>query len=114
MNKTDLEGLLELEPRQAQAYIQAHADLQLVDVRTPDEHREARLKGSKLISLQTLEARLSELDKRKPLLVYCASGGRSGRALGFLHSQGYSRAKHIAGGIMTWAEQGLPYEAGRS
>jgi rhodanese-related sulfurtransferase len=103
---------IELEPRQAQAYIQATPGLQLVDVRSPDEHREARIKGSKLISLQTLEARLSELDRAKPLLLYCHSGGRSGRALAYLHQQGFSQAKHIAGGIMTWAEHGLPYESG--
>lgn len=110
MAQEDFEDLHELEPRQAQAYIQANPGLQLIDVRTPDEHREARIKGSKLISLQALQARLHELDKKKPLLIYCASGGRSGQALGFLHQAGYAHAKHIAGGIMTWAEHGLPYE----
>lgn len=105
------EGMQELDPRQAQDYIESTPDLQLIDVRGADEHQEARIKGSKLISLHTLEARLHEIDRKKPLLVYCHSGGRSGRALGFLHSQGYTQAKHIAGGIMTWAGYGLPYES---
>lgn len=101
----------ELHPNDAAAYIKANPGLQLIDVRSAEEHRQARLAGSKLISLQTLQVRLSELDKKKPLLIYCASGGRSGMALGLLHQSGFSQAKHIAGGIMTWAECGLPYES---
>lgn len=111
MKKDEFEGLLELEPKQAKKYIAGTPDLQLIDVRSADEHKEARIKGSKLISLQTLEARLHEIDKKEPLLIYCHSGGRSSRALGFLHQQGYSQAKHIAGGISTWAGEGLPYES---
>lgn len=112
MTQDPFEGRLELEPGQARAFMQAHPGLQLVDVRTAEEHREMRIPGSRLISLQTLQARLDELDRRKPLLLYCASGGRSSRALGFLIQQGFEQAKHISGGIMTWAEEGLPCESG--
>lgn len=103
-------GGSELSPQEAQAYIRAHSDIQLIDVRTPEEHRQARLAGSRLISVQALPVRAHELDRERPLLLYCASGGRSGMALDFLRQQGFGQAKHIAGGIMAWAEHGLPYQ----
>jgi rhodanese-related sulfurtransferase len=99
----------ELTPHQAQQWLVSEAKVQLIDVRTPGEHKEIRLLKSKLIPLNTLEARLHELDKKKPVLLYCASGGRSGQALMFLESKGYE-VKHVQGGIMQWADDGLPCE----
>jgi rhodanese-related sulfurtransferase len=99
----------ELTPHQAQKWLAEGGPIQLVDVRTVEEHREAHLSKDKLIPLNTLEARLHELDKKTPVLLYCASGGRSGQALRYLESQGY-QVKHVQGGIMQWAGDGLPYE----
>jgi rhodanese-related sulfurtransferase len=101
----------ELDPKQAQVYIRNTPDLQLIDVREADEYREARIAGAKLISLSTLPARLHEIDRNRPILLYCHGGGRSGRALDFLRSQGYPEVRHIAGGIMAWAASGLSYES---
>ena len=103
----------ELSPQEAAQYLKANPDVQLVDVRQGSEHQEARLAEAKLIPLGTLPAHLRELDKAKPVLFYCAAGGRSGQALDFAERQGFN-AKHIAGGISAWAEAGLPYERGRT
>jgi rhodanese-related sulfurtransferase len=100
----------ELSPRDAKDLLDRDFEIQLVDVRTHGEHQEARIPGSKHIPLHTLPARLGELDKKKPVLFYCAAGGRSGQALGFAESQGYAAA-HILGGISSWAGSGLPYES---
>ena len=101
----------ELSPKEAAQYLKANPAVQLVDVRQVVEHQEARLANAKLIPLGTLPARLHELDKSKPVLFYCAAGGRSGQALDFAEQQGFN-AKHIAGGIGAWAEDGLPYDSG--
>jgi rhodanese-related sulfurtransferase len=101
----------ELSPQDAADYIKATPGLQLVDVRQPDEHREARIAKSKLIPLGTLPLRVHELDKAKPVLFYCAAGGRSGQALRFAEQAGFKDAKHILGGIGGWAGAGLPYES---
>jgi len=45
-------------------------DYNLVDVRTPKEYEQGHLPGSKLIPLGEIRARLSELDRSKPTLVY--------------------------------------------
>lgn len=102
----------DLSPKQAAAFLKSTPEVQLVDVRSPGEHQEARLAKAKLIPLGTLPVRLQELDRTKPLLFYCAAGGRSGQALDFAVQQGYELARHIEGGIGAWAEAGLPYESG--
>lgn len=107
MKETTMER--ELTPQEAKDWLAKEAKIQLIDVRTPGEHKEIRIPKSKLIPLSTLEARLQELDMKKPVLLYCASGGRSGQALMFLESKGYE-ARHVQGGIMQWADDGLPCE----
>ena len=61
----------------------------VVDVRSPEEFKGGHCEGSLNIPLNTLEARYLELDKKRPVIVCCASGGRSGMAMNFLKSQGF-------------------------
>ena len=101
----------ELSPREAEKFMREHPDVQLIDVRQGDEYAEARIAKSTLIPLGILPARIQDLDKARPVLFYCAAGGRSGQALAFAEQQGFKTAKHILGGIGAWAEAGLPYES---
>ena len=74
----------------------------LLDVRTPEEYKEAHIPGSLSIPLAALPARYSELGATDtPLFVHCLSGGRSGQAVRFLKSVGYTNVKNI-GGINAW------------
>lgn len=104
-----------LGPEHAQACMASQKGLQVVDVRTLGEHQGARLKGSQLLSLSALEASMDRLDKRRPVLLYCASGGRSAVALEILQRHGFDRVSHLEGGLAAWMEAGLPVErtAGR-
>lgn len=99
-----------LSPKEVAELIRTAGKLQLVDVRQPEEHREARIPGSRLMPLGTLDLRLQELDKKNPLLFYCAAGGRSGRALEYARQMGYENSAHLQGGIGAWMMQGLPVE----
>lgn len=63
----------------------------VVDVRSPEEYRGGCCKGSINIPLNTLEARYFELEKTRPIIVCCASGGRSGMALNFLKGKGFEK-----------------------
>jgi len=87
--------------------IKEKKDLQLIDVRTPAEYADGHLAKAKLIPVQELAQRLAEIDKSKPVLLYCRSGHRSGNALKILQSHGYTEAKHIEGGINAWQAAGL-------
>ena len=103
-------GLAEgaIPPSEAAKWIAEKKDLQLIDVRTPAEYAEAHLANAKLIPLQELEGRWAEIDKAKPVLLYCRSGHRSGMALKILRDKGYAQAQHIQGGISAWLGAGLP------
>lgn len=61
----------------------------IVDVRTTEEFRGGNAEGSINIPLQEIERRLDELKTLKqPLVLCCASGGRSGQATQYLMQQG--------------------------
>src|SRR5690606_8114173 len=57
-------------------------DGQLIDVRTPGEYGAGNISNSRNIDWNgdQFEAEIATLDKSKPVLVYCKSGGRSGQA----------------------------------
>ncbi|MEV8370647.1 ThiF family adenylyltransferase [Microbacterium sp. NPDC064584] len=75
----------------------------LLDVREPHEFALAALPGAVLIPLGELEDRLGELDREEAIVVYCHLGVRSARALDRLRAAGFTRARHLAGGIDAWS-----------
>jgi rhodanese-related sulfurtransferase len=77
----------------------------LVDVRQPDEYREAHVPGAQLIPLDQLPDRLEELPAGRPVLVVCRSGARSAAAVDFLLGQGVD-AVNVAGGTSAWIAGG--------
>ncbi len=84
--------------------------VQILDVRQPAEHRAAKLPRSILIPLDQLPARLHELDRDRPVAVYCHHGSRSFMALRFLAQAGFAQVAHLAGGIAAYSrmDPGIP------
>ena len=80
------------------------ADIQLLDVREPSEYDLCHIQGSKLIPLEELQRRAGELDPEDEIVVYCHVGVRSARAVEFLSSKGFRRARNLMGGIRAWAD----------
>lgn len=70
---------------------------QLLDVRTASEFNSNHIEGSKNIPVQNIDQKLSSLDKSKPVIVYCAMGGRSNIAASKLKDNGFKVVN--AGGI---------------
>jgi rhodanese-related sulfurtransferase len=99
-----------LTPAQVKERMDKEQDLQLIDVRTPGEFAAGRLQGAKNIPLHDLQARLGEISKDKPLIVYCRSGHRSASALKLLRRNGFAQTKHMDGGINAWQGRNLPVE----
>ena len=80
------------------AEFQATAGAVLLDVRNPEEYASGHIPGSISIPLAALPARYSELGALDtPLFVHCLSGGRSGQAVSFLTSVGFTNVKNIGG-----------------
>ncbi len=65
-----------------------HSESTIVDVRTPEEFIGGHVEGSINIPLSEVTTRLEELKTMQPLVLCCASGGRSGQATIYLAEQG--------------------------
>jgi len=77
----------------------------LLDVREPVEREYARIDPSLHIPMQEVPARLAEIPKDRPLVVYCHSGTRSAMVAGFLERQGYRGVANLDGGIDAWSRE---------
>lgn len=73
----------------------------LVDVRTVGEYASGHIDGAINIPLHELEARMSELNKDAPIVLYCRSGNRSSTAKSTLESAGYTSV-HNLGAMSRW------------
>ncbi|HSS33763.1 MAG TPA: rhodanese-like domain-containing protein [Solirubrobacterales bacterium] len=80
---------------------------QLVDVRVDHEWETGRIAGATHLPLAELAERAGEIDKERPVVVYCRGGNRSAMAAAALAAAGYDAAK-LTGGIVGWSEAGLP------
>ena len=79
----------------------------VVDVRQPEEYEIGNINGA-LIPLGELPDRLDELESHRndeQIVVHCRSGGRSGRAVEFLQSQGFTNVVNLKGGILAWSAE---------
>jgi rhodanese-related sulfurtransferase len=77
---------------------------QLIDVRTPREYANGNISGSKNIDYNgdSFEKQMKKLDKNKPVLVYCAAGGRSENAAELLKEWGFKEVYDLEGGYNGW------------
>ncbi|MFN5371673.1 MAG: thioredoxin domain-containing protein [Bacteroidia bacterium] len=84
------------------------ADAQLIDVRSPEEYADGGIAGSLNINYNSadFEDRISKLDKTKPVLVYCLSGGRSGNAANKMNEMGFKEVYNMQGGLVQWRSEG--------
>ncbi len=81
------------------------ADLVVIDVRTPKEIKEGKIVENALeldFYNNSFEDKLSALDKSKNYLVYCRSGGRSGKTVGKMQKMGFKSAHNLSGGYSAW------------
>jgi rhodanese-related sulfurtransferase len=82
---------------------------QLVDVRADHEWETGHLPGAVHIPLAELAGRVAEVDKDRPVILYCRGGNRSSMATTALAEAGYDAAK-LTDGAVGWEEEGLPFE----
>lgn len=81
-------------------------DVQLIDVRQPNEFAFAKIEGAKLIPLGEIVQRMGELDETKEAIIQCKAGGRSAQAIQFLKMSGYTgRLSNLKGGITAWSNE---------
>ncbi len=94
-----------ITPAELSERLKSEAALQLIDVRERNEWDQQHLTQATLMSLGEVPLRFSELDPDKDTVVYCRSGGRSGRAMQMLKAQGFRSVKNLTGGMLRWREE---------
>jgi rhodanese-related sulfurtransferase len=81
-------------------------DIQLIDVRQPDENAFAKIPGAKLIPLGEIIKRMDEIDPNRETIVHCKMGGRSAKAIEVLQRAGFKgELKNMKGGITAWSNE---------
>lgn len=90
----------------------APADLVVLDIRTPEEFAGPRLADSVNVDFYAADfaSRLDELDKTATYVVYCRSGNRTSQAIPIMRDLGFEVVYEVDGGIVSWANSGLPLE----
>lgn len=78
-------------------------DIQLLDVREPQERAIASLPDCVAIPMREIPSRLAELDPDRPIIVMCHSGARSRHVAAFLLANGYEQVFNLEGGIDAWS-----------
>jgi sulfur-carrier protein adenylyltransferase/sulfurtransferase len=93
-----------MESDAAKQYMAEHKEgsYTLLDVRQPQEYEQDHISGAKLISLPVLGDEVHQLDPDKPIIIYCAIGGRSRAAAQLLSGAGFREVYNISGGIQAW------------
>lgn len=89
-------------------------DIQVIDVREPAEFSGGlgHIHGARLLPLAQLAARSAEIDKARPVVAVCRSGARSTQATVLLQKSGFSQVANLAGGMLRWRAEALPFEQG--
>jgi glyoxylase-like metal-dependent hydrolase (beta-lactamase superfamily II)/rhodanese-related sulfurtransferase len=104
-------GLWEIDPHGLEEHA---ANLQILDVREPDEFVGplGHIRGAILIPLGELAGRAGELRRDRPLVAVCRAGSRSAQALAILQQNGFTDTANLAGGMLRWRAEAHPVEGG--
>ena len=86
----------------------------VVDVCSPEEFATGHVTGAKSVPLGELEAKLGGVVKNKsvPVVMVCASGMRSRRAVAVAKKLGYEKVYTLTGGMGAWRGANLPVQKG--
>ncbi len=81
----------------------------LMDTRSPEEWNVSRLPGARFFNYRGFSVEeLAHVPKDARIILYCAVGRRSGNLGEELRAAGYTDVVDMYGGILLWAERGLP------
>lgn len=86
----------------------AKGNVRLLDVRTEAETARGMIPKGEKLPLHLLPIQMSGMSKNAAIVFYCQVGGRSAQAAAFAASNGFTDVYNLQGGILAWAQAGLP------
>jgi rhodanese-related sulfurtransferase len=95
-------------PREVAA-LHERGEIELIDVREPEEWDAGRIAGSRHVQLTELSAQADSLPRDRPIVFVCRSGSRSAMATQAFAGAGFD-AHNMSGGLLEWKAGGLPLE----
>ncbi len=96
----------EITAAEVKKRMDAGEDIQIIDVRQPDEHAFAKIEGAKLIPLGQIVQRMDEIDENRETVIHCKAGGRSAKAIEALQRAGFKgNLSNMRGGITAWSDE---------
>jgi len=99
---------LEIDPAEVQKLAEA-GEAEVIDVRRDYEHEAGHIAGSRHIEMNELTQNADSIAKDRPVVFYCRGGSRSAMAAEAFAQAGFD-ARNMTGGILAWADSGLPLE----
>jgi adenylyltransferase/sulfurtransferase len=105
--EVDGETTFEIDALEHDRRLRAGDPLLLLDVREPREYEICRIPGGRLLPLGELPKRIEELRLagNQEIVVHCRTGIRSAKAVNFMRSAGFRRARNLSGGILDWIDK---------
>lgn len=109
-NPSNTQGVKKINTEEMEALIVKAQNLQIVDLRTPGEIEQGYIGNPVFINFSegNLEEKLGKLDREKPIVIYCAAGGRSGKASKVIVSLGFKTMYDYIDGFNGWATANKP------
>jgi|TARA_B110000902_G_scaffold210868_1_gene241412 rhodanese-related sulfurtransferase len=82
----------------------------IVDVRTPEEFQQGHVPNAINVPLSNIidNPAILRISKEKPIVLYCRSGYRAGKAAEALQKNGHQNLRHLKGDMQAWLKAGLP------
>jgi adenylyltransferase/sulfurtransferase len=106
MVQTTQQPMPEITATELKSRLDKGDDIQVVDVREPNEVAIAKIPNSIHIPLAQVINRMGEIDPARETVVHCKMGGRSARAIEALNRSGFKgNLKNLKGGIIAWSNE---------
>jgi len=106
MNQATSQPMPEISATELKQRLDNGDDIQIIDVREPDEVAIAMIPNAVHIPLGQVVSRASEIDANRETVLHCKMGGRSARAIEALRRSGFEgNLINLKGGITAWSNE---------
>jgi phage shock protein E len=105
-------GVKTIKSAEVKNLLEKQKDLVILDVRTPEEFKAGHLKDAVLLNYNgtDFEEKVKALNKDNTYMVYCAVGGRSGKAAKLMQDLGFTKVYDATEGFNPLKEAGVSVE----
>lgn len=108
-SKSAMKSITNVSAIETETLLQSHPEIVVIDVRTQEEFAEGHIAGAKNVNFNApnFNDRMREF-AGKTILLHCAAGGRSSRALESLGAVSFEKVYHLNKGFNDWIAAGKP------